>query len=148
MSDPVLHLASSSPRRRELLSALGLVFSYEGVAIDESALPGEAAQIFGKPGSKEEALEMLAGLSGRLHEVLSGVAVVAHGELETAISRTEVQFREIHPDEAEAYWQSGEPAGKAGAYAVQGLGGIFVSAIKGSYTGVVGLRHKASRYAG
>jgi septum formation protein len=165
MSDPVLHLASSSPRRRELLSALGLVFSYEGVAIDESALPGEAArdmvlrlatgkaraaaesgtvvtldeQIFGKPGSKEEALEMLAGLSGRLHVVLSGVAVVAHGELETAISRTEVQFREIHPDEAEAYWQSGEPAGKAGAYAVQGLGGIFVSAIKGSYTGVVGL---------
>jgi septum formation protein len=55
------------------------------------------------------------------------------------ISRTEVQFREIHPDEAEAYWQSGEPAGKAGAYAVQGVGGIFVSAVKGSYTGVVGL---------
>jgi septum formation protein len=50
-----------------------------------------------------------------------------------------VQFREIHPDEALAYWQSGEPAGKAGAYAVQGLGGIFVSAIRGSYSGVVGL---------
>jgi septum formation protein len=175
MSNPVLHLASSSPRRRELLSALGLDFSYDGVAVDESALPGEAAndmvlrlatakaraafdsgayqvpvlgadtvvtldeRIFGKPGSKEEALQMLASLSGRTHEVLSGVALVAKGELETAISRTEVQFREIHPDEAEAYWQSGEPAGKAGAYAVQGLGGIFVSAINGSYTGVVGL---------
>ena len=175
MNDPVLHLASSSPRRRELLSAPGLNFSYEGVAVDESALPGEAAtdmvlrlaiakarvasesgahrlpvlgadtvvtldqRIFGKPGSKDEALEMLASLSGRTHEVLSGVAVVADGELETAISRTEVQFREIHPDEAEAYWQSGEPADKAGAYAVQGLGGIFVSGISGSYTGVVGL---------
>jgi septum formation protein len=185
MSTPVLHLASSSPRRRELLTALGLDFSHEGVAVDESPLPAEAAsdmvlrlatakarsafdtgayqvpvlgadtvvtldeQIFGKPGTKDEALQMLASLSGRTHEVLSGVAVVANGEsgvavvangeLETTISRTEVRFREIHPDEAEAYWQSGEPAGKAGAYAVQGLGGVFVSAINGSYTGVVGL---------
>jgi septum formation protein len=71
--------------------------------------------------------------------VLTGVALMANGELQTAESSTEVQFREIHSDEAEAYWQSGEPAGKAGAYAVQGLGGIFVSAINGSYTGVVGL---------
>ena len=170
-----MHLASASPRRRELLTALGLDFSYDGVAIDESALPGEVPsdmvlrlatskartayesgehpapvlgadtivlvddRVFGKPASKEEALAMLASLSGRTHQVLTGVAVVANGELQTAISRTEVQFREIHPDEAEAYWQSGEPAGKAGAYAVQGLGGIFVSAINGSYTGVVGL---------
>ena len=175
MSNPVLHLASSSPRRRELLTALGLNFSYEGVAIDESALHGEAAsdtvlrlaaskaqtaydtgkyevpvlgadtlviledRVFGKPGSREEALDMLASLSGRRHQVLTGVALMANGELQTAESLTEVQFREIHPDEAEAYWQSGEPAGKAGAYAVQGLGGIFVSAINGSYTGVVGL---------
>jgi septum formation protein len=175
MSTPVLHLASSSPRRRELLAGLGVEFSYDGVAIDESVSAGEAAadmvlrlatakartafesgafrvpvlgadtvvtldaRIFGKPGSKEEALQMLASLSGRAHEVLSGVALIANGEVETAISRTEVQFREIHPDEAEAYWQSGEPADKAGAYAVQGLGGIFVSGISGSYTGVVGL---------
>jgi septum formation protein len=82
---------------------------------------------------------MLASLSGRTHQVLTGVAVIADGELQTAVSMTEVQFREIDPDEADAYWQSGEPAGKAGAYAVQGLGGIFVSAINGSYTGVVGL---------
>ena len=175
MSNPVLHLASSSPRRRELLTALGLNFSHEGVAIDESALPGEVApdtvlrlaaskaraaydsgnyempvlgadtlvilddRVFGKPRSKEEALNMLASLSGRRHQVLTGVVLMANGELRTADSLTEVQFREIHPDEAEAYWQSGEPAGKAGAYAVQGLGGIFVSAINGSYTGVVGL---------
>jgi septum formation protein len=175
MSNPVLHLASSSPRRRELLTALGLNFSYGGVAIDESALPGEAAsdlvlrlatgkartaydsgeysvpvlgadtlvilgdRVFGKPRSKEEALNMLASLSGTTHQVLTAVALMANGELQTAVSVTEVQFREIHPDEADAYWQSGEPAGKAGAYAVQGLGGIFVSAINGSYTGVVGL---------
>jgi len=82
---------------------------------------------------------MLASLSGTTHQVLTAVALMANGELQTAVSVTEVQFREIHPDEAEAYWQSGEPAGKAGAYAVQGLGGIFVSAINGSYTGVVGL---------
>jgi septum formation protein len=175
MSKPVLHLASSSPRRRELLTALGLEFSHAGVAIDESALPGESVpdmvlrlatgkarsasdsgkyavpvlgadtvvtlddRVFGKPASKEDALKMLASLSGRSHQVLTGVAVVAQDELWTGLSQTEVQFREIEPDEAEAYWQSGEPAGKAGAYAVQGLGGIFVTAVHGSYTGVVGL---------
>ena len=96
-------------------------------------------RVFGKPRSKEEALNMLASLSGTTHQVLTAVALMANGELQTAVSVTEVQFREIHPDEAEAYWQSGEPAGKAGAYAVQGLGGVFVSAINGSYTGVVGL---------
>jgi len=175
MRKPVLHLASSSPRRRELLTALGLQFSHGGVAVDESALPGESVadmvlrlattkartacdsgdymvpvlgadtvvtlddSVFGKPASMEDALNMLASLSGRTHQVLTGVAVLAQGELWTALSQTEVQFREIDPDEAEAYWQSGEAAGKAGAYAVQGLGGVFVKAIQGSYTGVVGL---------
>ena len=175
MTKPVLHLASSSPRRRELLGALGLDFSYCGVDIDETPLPGETAadmvlrlatakartafetgdygipvlgadtavvldeRVFGKPESRQDALDMLAMLSGRTHEVLTGVAVVVQGSLESALSRTAVEFREIRPDEAEAYWQSGEPAGKAGAYAVQGLGGIFVRAIEGSFTGVMGL---------
>ena len=175
MTHPVLHLASASPRRREILTALGLSFTCDGVDIDESALASESVsdmalrlatgkarsafdtgeygvpvlgadtivvlddRVFGKPGSKEDALHMLACLSARTHQVLTGVAVLTNCGLETALSRTDVQFREIGPDEAEAYWQSGEPAGKAGAYAVQGLGGIFVSAIRGSYTGVVGL---------
>ena len=175
MTHSDLHLASASPRRREILTALGLSFTYAGVDIDESVLAREAAsdmalrlatskartafdaadydvpvlgadtivvlddRIFGKPESQEDALQMLACLSGHTHQVLTGVAVLTHGGLQTAVSRTDVQFREIRPDEAEAYWQSGEPAGKAGAYAVQGLGGIFVSAIRGSYTGVVGL---------
>jgi septum formation protein len=157
MSNPLLHLASSSPRRRELLAALGLEFSYAGVAADESALPGETASDMvvrlatNKAriayDSREHRLPVLGadtivGLDERVFgkpASMTGVAVIADGELQTAVSMTEVQFREIDPDEADAYWQSGEPAGKAGAYAVQGLGGIFVSAINGSYTGVVGL---------
>ena len=67
------------------------------------------------------------------------LAVCADGACETASSSTSVRFRDIDPDEAGLYWQSGEPADKAGAYAVQGLGGIFVAELVGSYSGVVGL---------
>jgi septum formation protein len=98
-----------------------------------------AGRILGKPRDKADALQMLAALSGRRHRVLTGIAVRRATLEETALSCTEVRFREIHPDEAELYWQSGEPAGKAGAYAVQGMGGIFVSHLAGSYSGVVGL---------
>jgi len=96
-------------------------------------------RVFGKPASKEDALAMLEALSGSSHRVLTAVAVVTGAELVTAMSDTEVRFRDINPDEALAYWQSGEPVGKAGAYAIQGLGGIFVESIDGSYSGVVGL---------
>jgi septum formation protein len=95
--------------------------------------------VFGKPKDCDECLEMLASLSGRTHRVLTGVAILASGEVQTVVSTTEVQFREISPDEALAYWHSGEPCDKAGAYAIQGRGGIFVEAISGSYSGVVGL---------
>ncbi|NIA26859.1 MAG: septum formation inhibitor Maf [Desulfobulbaceae bacterium] len=95
--------------------------------------------VFGKPKGRDECLAMLAGLSGRTHRVLTGVAVMASGEVQTALSITEVKFREISSDEALAYWHSGEPCDKAGAYAIQGRGGIFVEAICGSYSGVVGL---------
>ena len=96
-------------------------------------------EIFGKPRDAEDALDMLSRLSGRTHRVLTGIALRAGGELRTALSATEVRFREIGPDEARAYWQSGEPCDKAGAYAIQGRGGMFVEAISGSYSGVVGL---------
>ena len=175
LHQPVLHLASSSPRRRDILTAMGVSFSHAGADIDESpgsgepvshmvlrvtrakaiaseqrgniAIPGRAAEtavalgerIFGKPGSKEQALEMLSSLSGQVHQVLTAVVLLAEDRLETAISVTQVTFREIHPDEALAYWQSGEPLGKAGAYAIQGRGGIFVDSLSGSYSGVVGL---------
>ena len=96
-------------------------------------------QPFGKPEDQDDALCMLAALSGRTHQVLTGVAVRSQLGLETALSVTEVRFREIDPDEALAYWQSGESCDKAGAYAIQGRGGVFVEAIVGSYSGVVGL---------
>ena len=84
-------------------------------------------------------LAMLAALSGRRHEVVTGVALSGPEGTRTALSETNVYFREIRRDEALAYWQSGEPCDKAGAYAIQGLGGAFVERIEGSYSGVVGL---------
>ena len=95
--------------------------------------------VFGKPADQADALRMLAGLSGRRHQVMTGIAVRCGAETKTALSVTDVTFREISPDEARDYWQSGEPTGKAGAYAIQGKGGAFVESIAGSYTGVVGL---------
>jgi len=96
-------------------------------------------EVFGKPADKADALRMLARLSGCRHQVMTGVAVRDGGTTRSAISVTDVRFREISADEALDYWQSGEPRGKAGAYAIQGLGGAFVESIAGSYTGVVGL---------
>ena len=172
MSATNLHLASSSPRRREILTSLGLTFSHGGVDIDESRQSGEPLtdmavrlarekalaapgvdlpvlaadtivtlgdRAFGKPASREEGLSMLEALSGKTHRVITGVALRAGGRLETAMSETAVRFRDIGPDEALAYWHSGEPRDKAGAYGIQGLGGIFVESISGSYSGVVGL---------
>jgi septum formation protein len=96
-------------------------------------------EVFGKPEGEADALCMLERLSGRRHQVMTGVAVHAGGATTSALSITDVTFREIGPDEALDYWQSGEPRGKAGAYAIQGHGGAFVARIAGSYTGVVGL---------
>jgi septum formation protein len=100
------------------------------------ALDGE---IFGKPGGEAEAMDMLARLSGRRHEVLTAVVLAGGDRILRDLSVTSVTFRKIQADEARRYWQSGEPEGKAGAYAIQGLGGIFVEEISGSYSGVVGL---------
>jgi len=174
MSDqPTLLLASSSPRRREILSALGLQFLVQKIAVDERALPGEnpeqmvlrlaeakanapeigpgdfvigadtavvlGGSALGKPADRADALDMLLRLSGRSHCVLTGVALRGPQGVRSELSRTDVRFREISRDEALAYWQSGEPGDKAGAYGIQGLGGMFVENIAGSYSGVVGL---------
>ena len=93
----------------------------------------------GKPKDEADCLAMLEMLSGRGHKVLTGVALHGPHGTSTALSETDVYFREISRDEALAYWQSGEPCDKAGAYAIQGLGGVFVERIEGSYSGVVGL---------
>ncbi|UCG72636.1 MAG: septum formation inhibitor Maf [Chromatiales bacterium] len=96
-------------------------------------------KIFGKPTDRADALQMLAALSGATHEVFSGVAVVSGTDCRHAVSRSAVRFRAISPGEAGAYWHTGEPADKAGAYAIQGLGAMFVEALQGSYSGVMGL---------
>ena len=171
----MLHLASASPRRREILTALGVRHTWQGVDIDETSLPGEQPEalvsrlalgkarasrdlrpdepvilgadtivslddrIFGKSATEDEALYMLSRLSGRTHKVFTAVALSASGRELTALCRSDVRLRRIAPWEALAYWRSGEPAGKAGAYAIQGVGGIFVEAISGSYSCIVGL---------
>lgn len=170
---PVLQLASTSPRRQEILRSLGLTFTVMAVEIDESRLEGETPQqmvlrlaankaaaavsadsqlvigadtivvlgdkVLGKPRGMDDAVEMLMKLSGRSHTVLSGVALWSPTGITSALSQTEVRFREIGRDEARAYWHSGEPCDKAGSYAIQGRGGTFVATISGSYSAVVGL---------
>jgi septum formation protein len=96
-------------------------------------------RILGKPADRAHGLEMLRRLSGRAHQVFSGVAIHQGHRLETALSITEVAFGEITADQAAAYWDSGEPADKAGGYAIQGLGAMFIREIRGSYSGVMGL---------
>lgn len=95
-------------------------------------------QVLGKPRDREDALGMLAALSGQQHRVLTGVAMVDDREA-TRLSVNRVQFRELDAREMERYWASGEPEGKAGAYAIQGIGGVFVEHLEGSYSGVMGL---------
>lgn len=102
----------------------------------EVVLEGE---ILGKPADRNAGLAMLERLSGRTHEVLSAVALVYGGSESLRLSRSSVSFRHTTAQEREVYWNSGEPAGKAGGYAVQGLGAIFIQRLDGSYSGVMGL---------
>jgi len=166
-----LYLASTSPRRREILQSLGVNFEIAKVDTDESPLQDESAEemvlrlamakadgatdvgfvlgsdtvvvlddrILGKPTDADDAVEMLLALSGRSHRVLTGVALKTPQGTRAVLSATDVRFREIGRDEAIRYWQSGEPVDKAGSYGIQGLGGMFVESINGSYSGVMGL---------
>lgn len=95
--------------------------------------------ILEKPASEADCLRMLGLLSGRRHQVYTGVCVVSAAPATVVCSETQVDFRQLTEPEMRAYWASGEPQGKAGAYAIQGLGAVFVSNIAGSYTGVMGL---------
>lgn len=99
--------------------------------------------ILEKPRDRAHAMAMLRRLSGRSHQVLTAVALCeGQGESERLVQRlsiTEVQFRHLSDAEIARYWESGEPCDKAGSYAIQGLGAVFVQAIQGSYSAVVGL---------
>ena len=94
--------------------------------------------ILGKPQDAGDAAAMMRLLSGRMHRVLSAVAVVGTRDRQ-ALSISEVVFRTVTPREAQAYWETGEPVDKAGGYGIQGLGALFVSELRGSYSGVMGL---------
>jgi septum formation protein len=187
----MIYLASRSPRRRELLTQIGVRFhlllfrerprgnSPEAQEIDEAALAGEGAaayvermarakaeagwrrmlqrnlpvapvlaadttvtldnRILGKPRDRAEAAEMLAALSGRRHEVLTGVALKNHDELEFTLQTSEVHLKALAPEEIAQYVASGEGDDKAGAYAIQGRAARFVVELRGSYSGVMGL---------
>lgn len=174
---PLVYLASASPRRRELLTQLGLRWALVPAVVDETRQAGEAPadyvrrlalgkaraargrvpaaavapvvaadttvvvdeEVLGKPTDEADAVRMLRLLSGRAHQVLTAVAVASARGESVALSASEVSFRAIATAEAAAYWRSGEPADKAGGYAIQGRGAIFVRELRGSYSGVVGL---------
>jgi nucleoside triphosphate pyrophosphatase len=96
-------------------------------------------RICGKPVNAEDGIAMLLQLSGRSHQVLTAVALALAGEVNHRLSRSEVRFRHLSVAEAIAYWNTGEPRDKAGGYAVQGHGAVFVEHLSGSYSGVMGL---------
>jgi len=172
--NPVLHLASASPRRRELLTQIGVPHTVLSADIDETAHAGEAPHdyvqrmarnkaravweketrlpvlaadttvvldgvIYGKPRDRAHALEMLAHLSGRTHEVLTAVALAAARGIELRMNVSSVKFRVLTIEECAAYWETGEPRDKAGAYAIQGFAAVFIESLIGSYSGVMGL---------
>lgn len=95
-------------------------------------------EVLGKPRDREHGLMLLERLSGRSHDVLTGVALVGERE-QTLVQISRVTFRDVTRAECIAYWDTGEPADKAGAYGIQGIGSIFIKHLEGSYSGVMGL---------
>ena len=95
--------------------------------------------MLGKPQSQPEAVSMLMRLANTEHDVLTAVCVAINEKQDTVLSASTVRFRAISEAEANAYWATGEPVGKAGGYGIQGLGAVFVESIHGSYSGIMGL---------
>lgn len=170
----MLVLASSSPRRQELLRNAGIAFEVQPAHIPEDPEPAESAkayaerlarekaltvarqrphdlvlgadtvvvvdgQLLGKPSNAADAARMLRMISGREHQVITGVCVVANGQPIVASETTLVTVGEITESEIAAYIATGEPMDKAGAYAIQGIASRWISRIEGDYGNVVGL---------
>lgn len=107
------------------------------LAADTAVVLGDMT--LGKPADRADAARMLSTLSGRSHRVLTAVALIA-GERElTDLSDSLVTFRALQESEILSYWDTGEPCDKAGAYAIQGIGALFITDLQGSYSGVMGL---------
>ncbi len=168
-------LASSSPRRKDLLSSLGVEYEIFSPDIDESIKKGENPKSYAirmaeekaltankkfsnniiiaadtsvfhgnrmldKANNDEDVKKFLTYLSGKNHIVYSGVAVIfPNGKCVKKVSSTKVKFKQLTPDEINFYVDSKEGIGKAGGYAIQGIGQTFIISISGSYSGVVGL---------
>lgn len=107
------------------------------LAADTAVVLGE--EVYGKPQHREHGLAMLACLAGRAHQVLTAVALATPGGVASALSESTVRLRVMSEEERAAYWETGEPQDKAGGYAIQGLGAVFVECLRGSFSGVVGL---------
>src|SRR5687767_14548529 len=107
------------------------------LAADTAVVLGE--RIFGKPADEADCVEMLSALAGRTHAVLTAVALWHAGRLRQALCTSQVTFRAIGREECRRYWATGEPAGKAGGYAIQGWGAVFVERLEGSFSCVMGL---------
>lgn len=174
--EPVIILASNSPRRRELLRQIGLTFICDPSDVDERVRAGESPEgyavrvaldkaraaagragrgiiiaadtivvlgerILGKPENSRDAERMLSLLSGRMHVVITGLAIMdaAEGKTATGTSLTRVWFRDLSQLEISSYVKTGEPLDKAGAYGIQGKGALLVKRIEGCYFNVVGL---------
>lgn len=95
--------------------------------------------VLGKAESLDQAIDTLSRLAGKHHSVFTGVTVASRGEHKSMVCETQVEFGPLTHEEIRSYWDSGEPQGKAGCYAIQGRGAIFVKALHGSYSNVVGL---------
>src|SRR6185437_2125457 len=135
----VLRLAEEKARaaRRQLSDKLA---GGSSVIIGADTVVVIDNEILGKPSSPENAREMLRRLSGQTHEVYTGLAVLpGNGTARTAVEKTRVTFQPLSKKEIEDYVASGEPFDKAGAYAIQGKGGKFISRIEGCYFNVMGL---------
>jgi septum formation protein len=176
-SNPLIYLASASPRRSALLDQIGVAHRIQPVDVDERALTSETpdeyvrrlavlkaetlwdqlgaaqrqpvlgadtavvldAEILGKPRDEQDCLQMLGKLSARTHRVYTGVALREASGCEAKVNVSEVTFRKLATDEIRRYWRTGEPADKAGGYAVQGRAALFIERIAGSYSGIMGL---------
>jgi septum formation protein len=180
-TEDALILASTSPQRRAILTQLGIPFVAVAPAYEEQPgvdpvehAAGKArsvdggdhpvlgvdtevvcgGEIFGKPANESDAERMLEALSGKTHEVVSGLCLRTPGWEELHREVTRVRFRTLTPRDLGHYLAAGEWEGRAGAYAIQGLGASLVESIEGDYLNVVGLpgallvRLLASRFAG
>jgi len=172
-NQPMLVLASQSPRRSEILRQAGIPFTVRPVEVDETPLSGERPRayverlalakalaapagqqetvlaadttvtidgaVLGKPADAADARRMLALLSGRRHDVLTGICLRKGDSVILDCATTAVWFQALSSEEIDEYVASGEPEGKAGAYAIQGLASKFVERIEGCYFNVMGL---------